>query len=94
MGCNLTSFYSRGTAEFRYFDSTLESDQVYAYVDVCMAIMRNARARRLIRIRAYPYGTGIGLRDEANAGMRSVLRRGLDVTRTNRVMAYAYGTAG
>ncbi len=59
-----------------------------------MAIMRNARARRLIRIRAYPFGTGSGNRDEANAGMRSILKRGLDVARTNRVMAYAYGTAG
>lgn len=94
VGCNITSFYSRGTIEFRYFDSTLDHAQAVAYVDLCIAIMRNARARRLIRIRAYPKNeTGRYLGEDeleaSNNGLRSILRRGLSTDRVGHVMAYA-----
>ncbi len=35
---NLHSFFSRGTIEFRIFNSTLQADEVTAYVQFCLAL--------------------------------------------------------
>jgi len=41
-GLNLHSVFYRGTAEFRYFESTLHAGQVKAYVQFCLALAAKA----------------------------------------------------
>lgn len=40
---NLRSYFSRGTIEFRYFNSSVNPDRVQAYIALCTAIVDDAR---------------------------------------------------
>lgn len=42
-GLNLQSFFFRGTVEFRYFDGSLDPNQIEAYVRRCIDIAKRAR---------------------------------------------------
>ena len=52
---NLHSVFSKGTIEFRIFNSTLHAGEVKAYVQLCMAISHQALAQRSAsRTRTHP----------------------------------------
>lgn len=43
-GCNLNSWFVRGTAEFRYFNGTLHAGEIRSYVTLCLALVAKAHA--------------------------------------------------
>ena len=54
-GCNLHNIWYRGTAEFRWFDSTLHAGKIKAYVQFCLALSAHAITARAASSRARPF---------------------------------------
>lgn len=45
-GCNLNSYFYRGTVEFRWFNGSLHAGEVKAYVQLCLALVARAETSK------------------------------------------------
>lgn len=107
-GCNLNSWFVRGTAEFRYFNGTLHAGEVRAYVTLCLALVAKAHAGNVAStpLRAHRTGGvrkafyqfllhhgGLGLKGEANKAVLHHLTKHLPGTAPNHAAAAARAVA-